>query len=158
MTPANGGNMSVRFQAGFVITASGCNLGRIDENELILVDQCDVETQKVFYHGSEPPSSETLMHWLIYQDRPEAGAVIHAHDELATRPELLKGEIEESTREEPYGTVELARMAIDTFRGTERIIVLKNHGYVAVGSDLESTCDLVVKTHLRLLACSGTHP
>ena len=151
MTPANGGNLSVRHGKGFVVTAAGCNLGCIETDELIFVEQCHVASEEVFYHGPAEPSSESLMHWLIYLNRPEAQAVIHAHDEFATRPECLQGRLEESRREEPYGTVELARMAIETFARAERIIVLKNHGYVAVGKNLEDTCDLVVETHLHLL-------
>ena len=154
MTPANGGNVSVRFGRGFVISSSGCNLGCIEENELVLVERCNVRSEKVCYRGPRKPSSESMMHWLIYRNRPEAVAVIHAHDELATRPELLAGRIQESEREEPYGTIELAHMAIATFRRKEHIIVLKNHGYVAMGPDLDETCDLIVKTHLCLLDSS----
>jgi len=151
MTPANAGNVSVRFGKGFFISASGSNLGCIEKKELIFVERCDVEAERVLYHGTLNPSSESIMHWLIYRDRPEAQAIIHAHDESATRPELLAGKVEESEREEPYGTIELARMAIATFGRAERIIVLKNHGYVAIGPDLNRTCDLVVDTHLKLL-------
>ena len=151
MTPANGGNLSIRHGKGFIVTAAGCNLGCIETDELIFVEQCDVASEAVFYHGPFAPSSESIMHWLIYRNRPEAQAIIHAHDELATKSGFLKGRIEESRREEPYGTVALARMAIETFERAERIIVLKNHGYVAAGESLESTCDLVVKTHLQLL-------
>jgi L-fuculose-phosphate aldolase len=151
MTSANAGNVSVRFGEGFFISASGSNLGCIEKNELALVERCDVKAERVLYHGTLEPSSESIMHWLIYRDRPEAHAIIHAHDEYATRPELLAGKVEESEREEPYGTIELARMAIATFGRAERIIVLKNHGYVAIGPDLDRTCDLVVDTHLKLL-------
>jgi ribulose-5-phosphate 4-epimerase/fuculose-1-phosphate aldolase len=151
MTPANAGNVSVRFGEGFFISASGSNLGCIEKNEVTFVERCDVKAEHVLYHGTLEPSSESIMHWLIYRDRPEAQAIIHAHDEYATRPELLVGKVEESEREEPYGTIELARMAITTFGRAERIIVLKNHGYVAIGPDLDRTCDLVVDTHLKLL-------
>lgn len=155
MTSANAGNLSTRFGDGFFISASGSNLGGIEENELILVEGCDVEAQRVLYHGPMEPSSESIMHWLIYRNQLEARAIIHAHDEFATRPELLAGVVEESEREEPYGSVELARMAIATFQRTERIIVLRNHGYVAIGPDLDRTCDLVVDTHLKLLGKRG---
>ena len=155
MTPANAGNLSMRFGDGFFISASGANLGCIEEDELILVERCDVEVECVVYHGPTEPSSESIMHWLIYRNRQEAEAIIHAHDEFATRPELLAGVVEESEREEPYGTVELARMAIATFQRAERIMVLRNHGYVAVGPDLDRTCDLVVETHLKLLGKRG---
>ena len=151
MTPANGGNISVRKGNGFFITASGCNLGSIESNELISVERCDLEEEKVYYRGPRKPSSESIMHWLIYQNRLDAGAIIHAHDEPATRSELITGKVEESEREEPYGTVELAHMAIRTFERTQRIIVLKNHGYVAVGPDLDRVCDLIVETHLKLV-------
>jgi L-fuculose-phosphate aldolase len=150
MAPANGGNLSIRHGKGFFVTAAGCNLGCIETDELIFVEHCDLDSEEVLYRGPVEPSSESIMHWLIYRNRPQARAIIHAHD-LATRPELLKGRVEESSCEEPYGTVELARMAIETFERAERIIVLKNHGYVAVGESLENTCDLVVETHLRLL-------
>jgi len=151
MAPANAGNMSVRYGRGLLITASACNLECIEQNEVIFVEQCDVAAERVVYCGPLKPSSESIMHWLIYASRPKARAIIHAHDEFATRPELLAGEVEESKREEPYGTIELAHMAIETFQRAERIIVLKNHGYIAIGPDLDRTCDLVVHTHLKLL-------
>jgi len=155
MTPANAGNLSIRFGDSFFISASGSNLGAIEEKELIFVERCDVKAECVVYHGPMKPSSESIMHWLIYRNRLEARAIIHAHDEFATRPELLAGVVEESEREEPYGTVELARMAIATFQRAERIIVLQNHGYVAIGPNLDRTCDLVVDTHLKLLGKRG---
>lgn len=152
MTYANAGNLSVRYQNGLIITSTGSNLGCLEKDELVYVEQCHVSDEKVFYYGPTKPSSETIMHWLIYQQMPDIRAIIHAHDEFATRPELLKGEVEESKREEPYGSVELARMAMTTFDGAKQIIVLKNHGYVAVGHDLDETCDLIEQTHLRLLS------
>ena len=151
MTPANGGNLSVRRGSGFFISASGANLGCLEKDEIVFVTECDPKESRVIYEGYLLPSSESIMHLLIYKDRPEAQAIIHAHDELATRAELLAGEVAESEQEVPYGTIELARYAIDTFRRAERIILLKNHGYVAVGPDLKKTCDLVVATHRRLL-------
>jgi ribulose-5-phosphate 4-epimerase/fuculose-1-phosphate aldolase len=151
MTAANAGNLSIRYTDGLIISASGCNLGRIEQDELIFVEHCDAGTKRVLYRGPIKPSSESIMHWLIYEDRQDAQAIIHAHDEFATRPELLAGAVEESKHEKPYGTIELARMAIETFQRAERIIVLKNHGYIAIGPDLDRTCNLIVSTHLRLL-------
>ena len=152
MTPANGGNLSVRHKNDFVISSAGSNLGCIEKNELVLVNKCDLGTKEVCYYGPAKPSSETFMHWLIYKNQPEAKAIIHAHDEPATSSNLLNGKVMESEHEKPYGTIELARMALATFGGSEKIIVLKNHGYVAAGPDLDSTCDLIIETHQRLLA------
>lgn len=152
MTYANAGNISVRFKEGFIITSTGSNLSCLDKDEIVFVEKCDIEKQKVSYRGAKKPSSETMMHYLIYQERPKANAIIHAHDEAATKPELLKGKVTETLREEPYGSLALARMAIGTFKNGDDIIVLKNHGYVAVGSGLKEACGLIIDMHKLLLA------
>ena len=153
MTPANGGNLSQRVGAGhqLVITTSGCNLGSVDERELALVQECSLEHERVTYQGAAVPSSEAMLHWLIYRDIPEARAVVHAHDELATSS-AAASRLRSTPREEPYGTVALARLAVETFTRGGRIIVLKNHGYVAFDpEDLTGATDTVVQMHLELM-------
>ena len=151
MTPANGGNMSQRCPEGFVITSSGSNLRDIEAHEISLVEDWSLEEEWVRYSGLERPSSEAMLHGLLYQRLPQAGAVVHAHDELATaRP--LAGRLPETVREEPYGTVALARLAAEALASGAEIIVLKNHGYVAIGADLEEATERIVQMHLRLLA------
>ncbi len=149
MTPRNAGNISMRFADGIAITSSGSNLGMLEEDEIVFVRLCSLDEHTVEYIGPNVPSSETFMHYLIYQSRPDAGAVVHAHDQATSA--LLVGEVRETEKEEPYGTVELARMACETFSRDERIIVLKNHGYVAIGRSLREATDLIIETHLKLV-------
>ena len=157
MTPANGGNISVRVRVpgregpSFVITASGCNLGCVEKSELIFVETFSVEEDRVDYRGPIAPSSESFLHGGIYQARPEVFAVIHAHDEFATAPELLDGVVAQTEQEEAYGTMELAQRARATIGTGRQIIVLKNHGYVAVGENLAGALQLILDTHNRLL-------
>jgi len=152
MADANAGNMSHRYGSGYVITSTGSNLGSLEKDELVYVERCHIDREEVYYYGPKEPSSETLMHWLIYSERPEIDVIMHAHDEAATRTELLSGKIEETEREEPYGSLALARLAIESFKKAKELIVLKNHGYVAVGQDLDSACDLIIQTHHFLLS------
>lgn len=63
----------------------------------------------------------------------------------------LSGVLDETDREEPYGTVELAQICLETFRKGNDIIVLKNHGYVAIGSSLTRTTDAIINMHHHLL-------
>jgi len=151
MTPKNGGNVSCRVLDGFAISASGANLGLIEEKEIIYVSKCSVEEKKVTYSGSILPSSETLMHYLIYSEHKDAQAVIHAHDEIATGSETIGGDLKETVREEPYGTVELARLALDAFSEGVNIILLKNHGYVSTGSSLSQATDVIINMHEKLM-------
>lgn len=154
MTPANGGNMSQKLPSGeVVITTAGCNLSSIEPCELVAIEACSLSRREVSYHGSEQPSSEAMLHWLIYRDFPTAGAVLHAHDEVGTSVGAAAG-LPETPTEEPYGTVALAKLAADTFSRARDIIVLKNHGYVAYGNDLTRATERVVAMHLELLGSS----
>jgi len=153
MAPANGGNLSERTGAtladGLAITCSGCNLGLIDPDEISWVESCSLEHEQVRFAAPHRPSSEAMMHWLIYRDFPAARAIVHAHDEAATTDAAL-ARIATSHHEEPYGTVGLARAATDTFARGDDIIVLRNHGYVARGETLEEAAERVVRMHLEL--------
>jgi L-fuculose-phosphate aldolase len=151
MTYANAGNISVLFKDGFIITSTGSNLESLGKDELIYVERCNFKKNTVYYHGRHKPSSETFMHSLIYSNMPKAKAIIHAHDEFATRPEILKGDITESEKEAPYGSLELARLAIKTFKKARSIIVLKNHGYVSTAGGLKTACNIILKTHKLML-------
>jgi len=150
MAPANGGNMSTGYKQGFLVTASGCNLGCIEDDEIIFVEDFSIENKRVKYRGSRPPSSETFLHGLLYQKKQDIISIIHAHDVMATSMNL-SGIIHETEREEPYGTVELARLCLQTFGKGSDIIVLKNHGYAAVGYSLSQVTDIIINMHNHLI-------
>ena len=135
---------------GFVVTTSGCNLGILEPDELAYILDCSLEKEEVRYLGPGKPSSEAILHHLIYLEREDAGAVIHAHDPVATA-DIIAGELLETAREEPYGTVALASLARETFSRDQEIIVLKNHGYVAIGPDLNEATRIVVDMHIHLM-------
>jgi len=150
MAPANGGNMSMQFDQGFLITCSGCNLGYIDDDEISYVEHFSMEEKTVHYRGPRPPSSETFLHGLLYNYKKEILSVIHAHDEVATSMKL-DGILDETEREEPYGTVELAQICLETFQKGSMIIVLKNHGYVAIGPELDHITETIIAMHNNLM-------
>jgi ribulose-5-phosphate 4-epimerase/fuculose-1-phosphate aldolase len=152
MTPLNGGNLSVRVPGGFAVTASGSHLGALEPDDVVLVRRCDVVAEEVCWEGARAPSSESLLHHLVLHAHPEAGAVVHAHDPAATRAALRAAGLPETEREEPYGTLALAQRALATFAGGERLIVLRDHGYVAVATTLEAAIEDLVATHRRVVA------
>ena len=150
MTHQNAGNISIRHNGGLIITTSGSNLGSIERDEIVDVRKCSLADKVVEYMGSNVPSSEAFMHFMIYQCSPGMNAIVHAHDPQTLT--LAAAEIGTTEKEVPYGTLELARMACNTFLKSDNIIVLKNHGYVAVGLDLHQAVDLVISTHLKIKA------
>ncbi|HOO72696.1 MAG TPA: class II aldolase/adducin family protein [Spirochaetota bacterium] len=151
MAPGNGGNISVRHKDGFLITASGSNLGCLEDDEIIYVEEYSINEKTVKFRGKLSPSSETFLHGLLYQEKPNIISVVHAHDEVATSMDLTNI-IHETDNEEAYGSVELAHCCIDTFRKGDDLIVLKNHGYVSIGSSMDSATERIIAMHKQLLA------
>ena len=67
------GNLSARFEDGFLITPSGMDYVGLSTSDIVWMD----------FDGNTPaarkPSSEWRFHAAIYQRHPEANAVLHAH-------------------------------------------------------------------------------
>lgn len=74
MSPATSGNISIKTKDGIMISASGCCLNDMDENDIVLIDY-DGNVK----NGSKKPSSEKIMHSEIYTRRDDINAIIHCH-------------------------------------------------------------------------------
>ena len=135
------GNLSFRTKTGkneFIITASHTalreNMSDTDFSEVIF---CDERNNFVKANGIKTPSSETILHYLIYKNRPEINAVFHGHSpEITANAEKLNIPVTEKNEE--YGTINVAFSALKLMRNHD-FIVLKNHGFVAGGKTPEET-------------------
>ena len=78
------GNVSVRFEDGFLITPSGMSYANLRPEHIVHVDLAGNSGDALI------ASSEWRMHCDIYADRPEAGAVLHAHSIFATSLSCLR--------------------------------------------------------------------
>jgi ribulose-5-phosphate 4-epimerase/fuculose-1-phosphate aldolase len=132
-----GGNMSIKTPCGMLITRSGATLADLKREDLVIV--VNVDGDDVYYVGSRKPSVETIMHWMIYEKRPEVNAISHVN----AGPKEGK-EIVTSDKEIPWGTRELG---IDTSGMFEKadIAMMKNHGVVAVGDSLTKATEYLIE-------------
>ena len=74
------GNISARVSdTHFVITPSGRSYDTLREEDLVLVRIADCS-----YEGERKPSSEKGIHAAAYRHRPNAGFVIHTHQDYAS--------------------------------------------------------------------------
>jgi len=142
------GNLSFRSREGFVITASGLkskeNLGN---DCFVYVKNYDEQGNTVYIEGSRQPSSEAVMHFLIYKTRKEVNAVFHGHnDAIIMNAEKLGFPVTE--REYEPGTIELAKEALKVL-GDKNLIVLKNHGFVSLGRTMKEAGELALATLKR---------
>ncbi len=146
-----GGNLSFRTSGGFIITAAGSDLGKLDDSDLVEVLAADISTRQVFVIGVKEPSSESILHHEIYQRRHDINAVFHGHDDLVLRyNSQLKLPVTE--KEHPYGTIALVWAVTRLLK--DDYILLKNHGFLALGKDMDEAGKLSLKKHYDALKVS----
>lgn len=147
---ARGGNISTRLPRDkILITAHDCYLGFLEEKDIFLVDlarelPCD----------KDKFSSERFLHLGIHKEYSETGVVIHAHCPYTTaffnyfdkleifsfETKFYLGDIAIIPQETP--TVSDTTPVIKAL-GNGSIVVLKNHGVVAVGEDFKQVFSLI---------------
>ena len=161
MGPANlnrgaAGNLSVRTRQngvdGYLITPSGMDYDVLVAEDLVFM-RLDGTSD-----GRRKPSTEWRFHHDIYINRPEAGAILHAHAPFATSLACLRRDI-------PPFHYMIARFGGDTLRcadyatfGTQALsdaaltalegrcaCLLANHGLLVFGRDLGHAFDLAVE-------------
>lgn len=143
--PKNSGNLSVRTKNGFIITSAGTGFNLISEKDFVEVLELDWEKKEVVVKGMKKPSSETFLHAMIYDKRPEINAVFHVHDMQAIANfEKLGFCVTDKVRE--YGSFELVE-AVKKILGNRNYVGIKDHGIIALGKTEENAGKLIVKMH-----------
>jgi len=132
------GNLSFRCEnEKFIITAEHTALSDDMQNsDFVKVTKSDIKNFKLEYEGKKLPSSESLMHYAIYENRPEINAIFHGHS-----PEILKYaehfNFPVTKIEEEYGTAKLIDEMLKILKDNN-FIILKNHGFISLGKDIET--------------------
>ncbi|MGE3961877.1 MAG: class II aldolase/adducin family protein [Dehalococcoidia bacterium] len=94
LVSTHGGNLSVRWERGAMITKHGAMLHRLAPEHLVTVDSRGRPTAS----GETPvPSNDTPVHLAIYAAVEEAGAIAHAHPVYAVALSLEWGAINPMT-------------------------------------------------------------
>ena len=142
------GNLSFRSKEGFVITASGLKSKESLSNDcFVYVKNYDEQRNTVYVEGRRQPSSEAVMHFLIYKTRKEIKAIFHGHnDAIIMNAEKLGFPVTE--REHEPGSIELAEEVLKVL-GNKNLIGLKNHGFVSLGRTMKEAGELALATLKR---------
>ena len=146
MLAAADGNVSVKVSSGILITPSGVAKAFAKPEEMALINE-----NNEILHGQ--PSSERLMHLAVYNQCPQARAVIHAHPTTAIawtvafpRDKELPGdclsEIILATGRIPIvdyarpGTRAMGDVLLPFIRDY-KVMILSRHGALSWGESLE---------------------
>jgi ribulose-5-phosphate 4-epimerase/fuculose-1-phosphate aldolase len=153
LVSGTGGNLSVRIPGTdtALITPTGISLGDIDPeiNLLMKIDGTIIENP-----CGLKPSKETAFHLAVYQLRPEAGAVAHVHPPYATAYSNVVEKLPMVTVSAQGVLKEVPRIESAMSGSTElyefvkagllkypaaRVLLMKEHGILAVAADLKTS-------------------
>ena len=73
LTAGSSGNISVRLEDGWLFTPTNASLGRLDPARLSRLDAAGR------HMAGDAPSKESFLHRAMYEERPQAGAIVHLH-------------------------------------------------------------------------------
>jgi len=139
---ANDGNITCRIDDNFVLTTpTGVSKGFMTPDMIVKVDMDGNATE-----GYLKPSSEIFVHLMIYKERPDVKAVLHAHPPFATAFAVAGISLEHPILPEailhldgvplsPYGTPGTPELveAIRPYIRNRNAVLLENHGAFTVG-------------------------
>ncbi|MGI9628320.1 MAG: class II aldolase/adducin family protein [Longimicrobiales bacterium] len=135
------GNLSARYDKDwFWMSASGVDKSNLQEigRDILMVKDYDAE--QVGMVVAHPPgvvprrvSVDAIEHWMIYQEHPSVGAILHVHG-------WIKG-VPSTEFNYPCGTRELGQAVADIVREADEpdrcVVGLKNHGLTITGRTLD---------------------
>ena len=131
---ANDGNVSVKLEDGtFFATPTGMSKSFITPDKLVRIND---KGEVLEGAAGLRPSSEIKMHLCCYRERPDVGAVLHAHPPVATGYAVANKALDEYTMIESVIAIGSVPVAIKPYLQEHDVMLLQNHGALTVGADL----------------------
>lgn len=170
---ASDGNISARLAPNrLLITPSGLHKGLLEPAHLLVVTDEGELVETMLDHK---PTSELPMHLEVYRQRPEVGAVVHAHPPIAVALSIAGIPLTDPLLPEvivflgtipttPYATPSTLENAlvIREFIRAHDALILQRHGSLTVGNTpMQAFMRLeIIEQHARIaymLAQLGVH-
>lgn len=149
LTAGSTGNISVRLDDGWLLTPTNACLGTLDPARLAKLDW---QGRSI---SGDAPSKEAFLHRSLYEERQDAGAIVHLHSTHSAAVSCMGG-LDHANCLPPltaYFVMKIGRLplvpyyrpgdpalgdAIKGLAGKHSAVLLANHGPVVSGSSLEA--------------------
>jgi|YNPMSStandDraft_1061717.scaffolds.fasta_scaffold00088_29 L-fuculose-phosphate aldolase len=151
LTTSLGGNISMRVNNMIAITPSQKDKDNLTESDILVFD-----VNEKLEFGTTKPSMEYRFHLSIYEQRKDVNAIIHSHPFWGTwlaithiKPNIyLTDEALYSIRNIEfcnYALMGSERLSIEISKKIKKadVLILKNHGVVAVGNTLTEAIEKI---------------
>src|SRR5689334_23240618 len=154
LTAGSSGNISARIEDGWLMTPTGSSLGRLDPARLSKLDDAGRLV------SGDAPTKESFLHRAMYEERPNAGAVVHLHSTHSVAVSCL-AEVDPHDVLPPITAYYVMRVgqlplipyfrpgdlalaeAVRGFAGKHHAVLLANHGPVVAGSSLDAAVNAI---------------
>lgn len=140
------GNQSYRTgETSFIITKSAMIPAEtLHPDNFCHVTGFDEQTTSFITEGTALPSSESFLHQALYQFLPHINTILHGHCSLLNNySQALNIPVTKNFYD--YGTQDLANSALELLNDKPILFfILKDHGFVALGEDIDSTGKLTL--------------
>ena len=144
------GNISLRYEDGFLITPSGKKYSSLKSRDIVFVS-----LNGYFDKKKGIPSSEWKFHQDIYRNKKEAKAIVHAHSTCATAVSTHKRAIPsfhymvamagghdiKCAKYATFGTRELSKNILKALKDRKACLI-SNHGQIAFEESLSKAFEL----------------
>ncbi|MBC8952432.1 fuculose phosphate aldolase [Xenorhabdus sp. PB62.4] len=151
------GNISARYQSGFLITPSGIPYEKLTPEQIVYISHAGE------YEADKVPSSEWHFHLSCYQARPELNAVVHNHAVNSTAVSILNHAIPaihymvavtgtDHVPCIPYATFGTKALSDNVKEGIKysKALLMQHHGLIAMEVNLEKA--LWLANEIEILA------
>jgi len=154
LTFGSAGNISARLDDGWLMTPTNVSLGRLDPARLSKLDAAGKLV------SGDPPTKETFLHRAMYDERGQAGAVVHLHSTYSVAVSVL-ADVDAANVLPPitaYYVMRVGRLplvpyhppgdlglaeAVRKLAGKHHAVLLANHGPVVAGSSLDAAANAI---------------
>jgi ribulose-5-phosphate 4-epimerase/fuculose-1-phosphate aldolase len=154
LTFGSSGNISQRVDDGWLMTPTNASLGELDPARL----------SRIGFDGKllsgDAPTKESFLHRVMYQERPDAGAVVHLHSTHSVAVSCL-ADVDPADVLPPITAYYVMRVgqlplvpyfppgdlglaeAVRPLAGKHHAVLLANHGPVVAGTSLSAAAGAI---------------
>ena len=145
---SSAGNLSFRMNKEFVITASYSDLSNLRDEDFIHIKGVDLRQKKIWVNGKREPSSETMLHYSIYQKRNDINAIFHGHSTKLLNNCKRLG-LKSTLYEAQYGSLELVNSVLEVLEDAN-FLIIKNHGFLSFGRTITQAGENTLNIYRKL--------
>jgi L-fuculose-phosphate aldolase len=154
LTVGPSGNVSLRTSkkaTTMAITRSGKKYEEMTTDDVIIVDFSSEDNKIAVKEGKFTPSSESILHSMVYKNRKNINAVVHYHGPYSTTIGLVLEELPAILDDQVFflggaigvtkdyavsGSIEMANQVIPAL-GKKNAVIIRNHGAIGIGKNME---------------------